>query len=129
MIRVVDIVVDGTDHFRTRFLLKAACWRKRFSCVYGGIFGLKGSAMTIIPGQIPCLECFMTAKDEMASPIPAIGPFVGLIATIQTMEVLKIILHLGELLAGELLLFDGGRMIFRKFSIKKRNECSVCSGL
>jgi molybdopterin/thiamine biosynthesis adenylyltransferase len=51
-----------------------------------------------------------------------------MIATIQVMEVLKLILQLGDLLAGELALFDGGRMSFRKLTIKKREDCPVCSG-
>jgi hypothetical protein len=44
------------------------------------------------------------------------------------MEVLKLLLHLGETPAGELLLLDGSRMEFRKFSIRKREDCPVCSG-
>jgi molybdopterin-synthase adenylyltransferase len=89
---------------------------------------LKGSVTTIIPGQTPCLECFLTKDEETRLPIPAIGPVVGMIAAIQVMEILKLILQLGDLLAGELALFDGGRMSFRKLAIKKRENCPVCSG-
>jgi molybdopterin/thiamine biosynthesis adenylyltransferase len=128
LLRDIQIVVDGTDNFRTRLILNKACHSKRIPFVYGGIFGLKGSATTIIPGQTPCLECFLTRDEETRLPIPAIGPVVGMIATIQVMEVLKLILQLGDLLAGELALFDGGRMSFRKLTIKKREDCPVCSG-
>ena len=123
----VQIVVDGTDNFRTRLILNKACHSKRIPFVYGGIFGLKGSATTIIPGQTPCLECFLTKDEETRLPIPALGPVVGMIATIQVMEVLKLILQLGDLLAGELVLFDGGRMSFRKLAIKKKEDCRICS--
>ena len=123
----IDIVVDGTDNFRTRFILNRACYQGKIPFVYGGIFGLKGSVTTVIPGQTPCLKCFITKDEETRLPIPAIGPIVGMIATIQAMEVLKLILHLGELLAGELLLLDGGKMSFRKMAIKKREDCVVCS--
>ena len=128
LLRDIQIVVDGTDNFRTRLILNKACHSKRIPFVYGGIFGLKGSATTIISGQTPCLECFLTKDEETRLPIPAIGPVVGMIATIQVMEVLKLILQLGDLLAGELALFDGGRMSFRKLTIKKREDCPVCSG-
>jgi len=124
----VNIVVDGTDNYRARFLMNRVCWKNRIPFIYGGIFGLKGTAMTILPGRTPCLECFITAKDEIASPIPAIGPVVGQIASIQALEVLKLILHLGKPLGGELLTFDGSSLTFTKVTIKKREGCSVCGG-
>lgn len=124
----IDVLVDGTDNFRTRFILNRTCYQRKIPFVYGGVFGLKGSATTVIPGQTPCLNCFLAKDEETRLPIPAIGPIVGMIATIQAMEVLKFILGLGELLAGELLLLDGGRMSFRKMTIKKREDCPVCSG-
>ena len=124
----VQIVVDGTDNFKTRHLINKACHEKEIPYVYGGIFGFKGSVMTIIPGKTPCLACFLSPKEEMASPIPAIGPLVGTIAAIQAMEVLKLILHVGGSLAGKLLVMDGIKTVFRKFDVKKRKNCSVCSG-
>jgi molybdopterin/thiamine biosynthesis adenylyltransferase len=123
----VDIVVDGTDNFETRFLLNEACHKKGIPLIYGGIFGLKGSVMTIIPGQTPCLACFLSEEDTPDDPIPAIGPFVGTIATIQAMEVLKLIIGFGEPLAGTLLKFDGRNARTRKIAIKKKADCSVCS--
>jgi len=122
-----QVVVDGTDNFRTRLILNKACHSKRIPFVYGGIYGLKGSATTIVPGQTPCLECLLTKDEETRLPIPALGPVVGMVAAIQVMEVLKLILQMGDLLAGELVLFDGGRMSFKKLAIKKREGCRVCS--
>jgi len=128
LLRSVDVVVDGTDNYGTRLLMNRICWRNKVPLIYGGVFGLKGSAMTILPGRTPCLECLMTVKDENASPIPAIGPVVGQIATLQALEALKLILHLGKLLAGELLTFEGSTMTLTRVMIKKREGCSVCSG-
>ena len=127
LLRDIQIVVDGTDNFRTRLILNKACHSKGIPFIYGGIFGLKGSVTTIIPGRTPCLECFLTKGEETRLPIPAIGPVVGMIASIQVMEVLKLILQLGDLLAGELALYDGGRMSFRKLTIKKKEACQICS--
>jgi molybdopterin-synthase adenylyltransferase len=122
-----QVVVDGTDNFRTRLILNKACHSKKTPFVYGGIYGLKGSATTILPGKTPCLECLLTKEEETRLPIPALGPVVGMVAAIQVMEVLKLILRMGELLAGEMALFDGGGMSFRKLAIKKREGCRVCS--
>jgi molybdopterin/thiamine biosynthesis adenylyltransferase len=57
------------------------------------------------------------------------GLVAGSIATIQAMEVVRLILDFGELLAGRLVLLDGNRMTFREFVIKKKEDCSVCFGL
>jgi adenylyltransferase/sulfurtransferase len=129
LMRDVDIVVDGTDSFKTRLVLNAACVREKLPYVYGGIFGLKGTASTIIPGQTPCLECFLTHKEATDSPIPVIGPIVGSIAAIQVMEVFNLILHLGDSLAGKLLVFDARKMTFGKFEIKRKKNCGACSGV
>ena len=123
----VQVVVDGTDNFKTRLILNKVCHSKKIPFVYGGIFGLKGSTATIIPGKTPCLECFLTKDEETRLPIPAIGPVVGVIASIQAMEVLKLILQEGDSLAGDLVLFDGGRMSFMKVAIKKKEGCRICS--
>lgn len=129
LVRNVDIVVDGTDNFRTRVVLNAACVREKLPYVYGGISGLKGTATTILPGQSPCLECFSIHKEPADSPIPVMGPIVGSIAAIQVMEVFKVILHLGDLLAGKLVVFDLRKMTFRKFEIKRKRDCAVCAGV
>lgn len=128
LLRGVQIVVDGTDNFETRYLMNAACHGRGIPYVYGGIFGFRGSVMTIIPGKTPCLACLLPRKEEVDSPIPAVGPLVGAIASIQAMEVLKLILNEGELLAGRLLVMDGIKMGFRKFAVKRRKDCPVCSG-
>lgn len=123
----VQVVVDGTDNFATRFLLNEACHRRGIPLIYGGIFGLKGSVMTIIPGQTPCLACFLSEENIPDGPIPAIGPFVGTVATIQAMEVLKLIIGFGESLAGTLLKWDGRNAQTRRVFIKKRPGCRICS--
>lgn len=129
LVRDVDIVVDGTDNFKTRVVLNAACVREKLPYVYGGISGLKGTATTILPGQSPCLECFLTHKEQTDSPIPVMGPIAGSIAAIQVMEVFKVILHLGDLLAGKLVVLDLKKMTFRKFEIKRKKNCVVCAGV
>jgi molybdopterin/thiamine biosynthesis adenylyltransferase len=122
----IDIVVDGTDNFETRYLLNAECQKRGIPFIYGGIFGLKGSVMTIIPGQTACLACFLSKEQSTDAPIPAIGPFVGMVASIQVMEVLKLIVGLGEPLAGKLLKVDGRTGQTRRVLIKKNPDCRVC---
>lgn len=94
--RDVDILVDGTDNFETRFLLNDLAVREGLPWVYGGCIGADGQSMTILPGETPCLTCLL--KD---APPPGttptcdtagiLGPIVGLIASLQAIEVLKIL--------------------------------------
>jgi molybdopterin/thiamine biosynthesis adenylyltransferase len=92
----VDVIVDGTDNFETRFLLNDASVKHSVPWVYGGCIGAEGQVMTIIPGETACLRCLM--RD---TPPPGItptcdtagilGPVVGVIASFQANEVIKIL--------------------------------------
>src|SRR5207248_3284323 len=57
----VDMILDGTDNFETRFLLNDAALKFGIPWVYGGCIGCDGQTMTILPGQTPCLRCLMPA--------------------------------------------------------------------
>lgn len=127
LIKEAQIVIDGTDNFKTRLVLNKACFEKKIPYVYGGIFGFKGNMTTFLPGKTPCMECLFPQQEEVISVIPVVGPIPGLIATLQVVEALKLILEFGRPLAGRLLSFDGETMTFSYFDIKKRPECRICS--
>ena len=55
-----------------------------------------------------------------------LGVLPGIIGTIQTTEALKLILGIGESLAGRLLLVDALRMSFRTLNLRKDPECPAC---
>src|SRR6185295_7571093 len=55
----VDVILDGTDNFETRFLLNDAALKFGIAWVYGGCIGADGQTMTILPGETPCLRCLM----------------------------------------------------------------------
>ena len=65
----VDMIVDGTDNFETRFLLNDVAVKFGIPWVYGGCIGAEGQSMTIIPGDTPCLRCLM-----QESPPPGTTP-------------------------------------------------------
>src|SRR5690606_14032490 len=59
LVEGVDIILDGTDNFETRFLLNDASLKYGIPWVYGGCIGAEGQTMTVLPGKSPCLRCFM----------------------------------------------------------------------
>jgi molybdopterin/thiamine biosynthesis adenylyltransferase len=92
----VDVIVDGTDNFETRFLVNDASVRLGVPWVYGGCLGAEGQTMTILPGETPCLRCLMqecpppgtTPTCDVAG---VLGPIVGVIASIEAVEAIKIL--------------------------------------
>jgi adenylyltransferase/sulfurtransferase len=116
------------DNMKGRRLLNAASVQMGIPYIYGGVHQLDGLASTFIPGKTPCLECvFPDDRVESTQTPPGIlGPVPGVIACIQTIETIKIILGLGDLLTDRLLCFCGYDMTFREFKISRDPDCPIC---
>jgi adenylyltransferase/sulfurtransferase len=92
----IDLILDGTDNFETRFLLNDASVKLRIPWVYGGCIGAEGQTMTILPGETPCLRCLMQdAPPPGATPTcdtaGILGPIVNVVASMQACEAIKIL--------------------------------------
>ncbi len=123
-----DVIVDAMDNYPTRYLLNQAAIKYRIPYVHGSIYGLEGMTTTIIPGQSACLRCLFTQGPAPAV-FPVLGATPGIIGLIQTMEVVKYLTGVGELLADRLVIFDGFSMSFREVHIKRRPDCVDCGSL
>jgi molybdopterin-synthase adenylyltransferase len=121
-----SIIVDATDNFETRRVLNRASLRKGIPLIYGGVDQFSGMVTTFIPGKTPCFECLFPGAASTGKTIGVIGPLPGLIASLQTLEVLKIILGLGGLLTGRLLFFSGLDMTFKEITIGINPDCAIC---
>jgi adenylyltransferase/sulfurtransferase len=92
----VDLVLDGTDNFETRFLVNEAALKRRLPWVYGGAIGASGQTMTILPGETPCLRCLISESPPPGT-MPTcdtagvLGPIIGVVASIQACEAIKIL--------------------------------------
>ena len=92
----VDVILDGTDNFETRFLINDAAVKLGLPWVYGGCVGAEGQTMTILPGETACLRCLMPECPAPGSTPTCdvagiLGPIVGLIASIEAGEAIKIL--------------------------------------
>jgi adenylyltransferase/sulfurtransferase len=92
----VDVIVDGTDNFETRFLVNDAAVKHRLPWVYGGCLGAEGQTMTILPGETACLRCLMQecpppGSTPTCDTAGILGPVVGVIASIEAVEAIKIL--------------------------------------
>jgi molybdopterin/thiamine biosynthesis adenylyltransferase len=88
----VDLVLDGTDNFETRFLLNDICFQKEIPFVYGGAVSSRGMTGIFIPKETPCLRCFISHSDQSGQTCDTIGvisPIIDIIASYQVTEALK----------------------------------------
>ena len=124
-----SLIIDATDNVRTRHVLNRVSLKKQIPFIYGGINGWNGMAATFIPGKTGCFAClFPPRKPRGREPaIPVLGPTVGVIASIQSMEALRILLGLPSQLAGKLFTFRGLDMRFRITPIEQNPECALCA--
>lgn len=127
-----DFIIDATDNFETKFLINDACVMLEKSFSYGGIQEFSGQLMTYVPGKGPCYRCIFEEPPEngvipTCREVGVIGCMAGIIGTLQSMEAVKYLLGIGELLTGRLLTVDALTMEFREVSCRKKNPlCPVC---
>jgi molybdopterin/thiamine biosynthesis adenylyltransferase/rhodanese-related sulfurtransferase len=126
-----DIVVDGTDNFATRYLTNDACVLLGKPNVYGSIFRFEGQASVFGLLDGPCYRCLFPEPPPPGS-VPScaeggvFGVLPGIVGTIQATETIKLILGIGETLAGRLLLIDAQSMQFRAMTLRKDPACPAC---
>ena len=136
LVEDVDVILDGTDNFETRFLLNDASIKFGIPWVYGGCIGCEGQAMTILPGETPCLRCLMqdapppgtTATCDSAG---ILAPVVNVIASIQACEALKILSGNRNAISRALLVVDLWDNRLRHIgldSLKETADCPTCQG-
>ncbi len=131
LIKDYDIVVDGSDNFPTRYLVNDACFMAKKPLVSGAILRFEGQVTTILPGDGPCYRCLF---EEPPPPglVPScqeagvLGVLPGVIGGLQATEVLKLILGKGEVLKGELLIYNALKTTFRKVKVPKNHSCPLC---
>jgi molybdopterin-synthase adenylyltransferase len=122
-------IVDATDNAATRSVLNRTALALDIPFVFGGVAGMEGMATTVVPGRTPCLACIFPnlARFDSSEPVPALGPVVGIVASVQSLEAVKWIVGLKQdLLAGKLLSIQGQQLRFRTVSIKRNPSCPAC---
>jgi molybdopterin-synthase adenylyltransferase len=132
LVKDVDLVIDGTDNFETRFLINDICIKRAIPWIYGGVVSTYGMTFTILPGETPCFKCFINEIPQPgASPtcdtVGVLGTAVNIIASIETTEALKILMGKKEALLRKLVYVDVWNGVWDLFMLKKgKVPCPVC---
>tara|TARA_B100000900_G_scaffold185619_1_gene157390 strand:+ start:156 stop:908 length:753 start_codon:yes stop_codon:yes gene_type:complete len=132
IIKDYDHIVDGSDNFKTKFLLNDFAIKFKKFLVVGAISKFDGHLFTydFKNRKSPCLRCFFQ-EDKISDDIlnceyeGVIGTVAGILGTLQANEVLKQILNIGRNLDGKILILDLLNLEFRKAKIKKKKKC-IC---
>ncbi len=126
----VDVVLDCSDNFATRFAINRACVQHKKPLVSGAAIRFEGQVSVFSATDTsPCYHCLYTESGEELQNCATngvIAPLTGIIGSVQALETLKIIMGIGEVLAGRLLLLDGLTMEWRTMKLKKNIHCPVC---
>jgi len=131
LIKDVDIVLDGTDNFESRFEINKACVECHKPLISAAVIRFEGQISVFKGYEVdqPCYQCLYSEQGdgrESCVENGVLAPVAGLVGTIQALQAIKVLLGLGEQLCGELLLIDGLDLSFRKVKIVKDSECPIC---
>jgi molybdopterin-synthase adenylyltransferase len=121
----IDVIMDATDNLETRFILNVAALEKGIPFIHGAVAGFEGRITTIMPGKTPCLGCIYHGNIPKQK-TPVLGTTPAVIGTLQATEAIKYIVGAGQILANQLLVYDGLKMRFTTLNIKKDPNCRFC---
>lgn len=128
-----DVVLNGSDNFPTRYLVNDACVILGKPLVDASIFRFDGQVTVYNTAKgSPCYRCLYPDPPPPGE-VPScaeggvLGVLPGIIGSVQAVEAIKLILRIGQPLAGRLLIYDALEGEFREVRIRKDPDCPVCS--
>ena len=130
----IDVVVDCTDNYETRFLLAQACFKLNIPMSFGSAVRQEGQTAFFQAGQTrknnnkPCYVCIFPENPEnivvsRCSEAGILGPVTGLISSIQSLNVIRYLTS--QKVSDDLLLWDG--VSFLEIKIKRTGRCPICT--
>ena len=126
-----DVVVDGADNFPTRYLLNDAALMTKTPLIHASILRFEGHASVFMPYDGPCYRCLFPEPPppELApacGEAGVLGVLCGVMGNIQATEAIKVLLGIGDTLAGRLLVYDALDMTFTELKLRRDPECPAC---
>lgn len=130
VIKGMDVVVDGLDRITPRYAINRACMKASVPYVFGAAIMTYGTVKTIIPHESACLECFQGGiEEENVEKCAVVGvhpSVLGIIASVEVSEVVRIALGEKPQLADKLFCCDIWDMKFDEIEIQRSEDCRVC---
>lgn len=131
LLRGATAAVDATDNFETRFLINDACLYAKIPWIYGGVAGMSGLVMPIVPFKGPCLRC-MLPNPPLPDTLPAcetagvLASAPRIISSLQAAAILRLIVG-DESGAGFLSRVDVWNGSFSRVAVPRDDDCPACA--
>ncbi len=129
-----DVVVDCTDNLASRLLINRVAVAARKPLVSAAAIRWEGQISVFQPyrGENPCYHCFYGKVGGIAqtcSENGVVGPLLGILGSMQALEVVKLVVGTGETLTGKVMLFDGQALEWMRFTLPRDPACPVCGAI
>ncbi len=127
----IDLIIDATDNFDTRFLINDISLKYNIPWIMGSCVGSMGMSFTILPGQTPCLQCLLDSLPVSGATCDSVGivsPAVQMVTAFQSTEALKILVEDYYSLRTTLVTFDLWSNYFQTIRVEraKKEHCPTC---
>ena len=126
IIKNYELVIDGSDNFKTKFLINDYCMKFKKKLITGAISKFDGHVFTFDfkDKKTASLKNFYQEKNISDDTLNCefegvLGTTASLIGTIQANEALKMIIEIGQNLKNQILIIDLLNLNFRKVKFKK----------
>ena len=126
-----DVVVDGSDNFPTRYLVNDACVLSGKPNVYGAVHRWEGQPAVFATKGGPCYRCLFREPPPPGM-VPncaeagVFGALPGVVGAAQALEAIKLLLRVGDSVAGRLQIFDALAHRWREVEVRRDRGCPVC---
>ncbi|MBE4939983.1 thiazole biosynthesis adenylyltransferase ThiF [Bacillus thuringiensis] len=127
----VDVIIDATDNFETRFIVNDIAQKYSIPWIYGACVGSYGLSYTILPSKTPCLSCLLQSiplGGATCDTAGIISPAVSLVVSHQVTEALKLLVEDYESLRDGLVSFDMWKNEYSCMNVQKlrQHNCPSC---
>lgn len=127
-----DLILDATDNMQTRYLINDASMKLNIPWIYGGVVASSGMVHTIIPNVTPCLKCLFPTEPPIGSvdtcdTVGVLNPITSVVASIESMEALKILTENQDKILTGLLYIDLWENEFQYMDVDRSESCAVCN--
>ena len=126
------LILDGTDNFETRFLVNDAALKLGVPWIYAAAVASYGLTMTVQPGESACLACLVESGgaagiEETCDTAGVLNAIVGVIASIEAAEAIKLLAGRKEALHGRLISCDVWSGRFQSIRVARNADCRACA--
>jgi adenylyltransferase/sulfurtransferase len=128
------LLLDGSDNFETRLLVNDFAVSSEVPWIYAAVVASYGVTFTVRPGLTPCLACLVESGEPAATGVEdtcdtagLLNAAVGVIASLEAAEALKLLAGRSEALSGRLVSCDVWTGRFQSISVARHTACRACA--